>query len=525
MANIFVSYGSDDRARVRTLAMFLADNGHEVWWDRELIAGTDFADEIDRQLKKADIIIVCWSARSVASNWVKSEANEGMRTDRLLPITLDGTPGPRPFDQITTLDVSKWSDDNGAQLLKAVGDLPRHPAMSAFKKARQRTRLRTGLGVACAAVVLAVLWGPIASVIPSPTANAVTAYEKPRISEAAIRHILRRLEDTGRPTREAAVALIQTQNVHDAIRLLDSNYNQLLPDTPKKDEIALLHQIGALAFDYNPAKARGYFDNLLVLAPTDTLALELLGELLRDSGDMKAAETLFKRALESAEALPEARQLHLEVLLSQLKLHQGEFDAAVEAADTLTMKAEALGAQEQVVSALRFGARAHFMKGFVKPEGDHFLLAQNRIDRVITIQKQGGEEADLASAWLTKGLITRGQGHNAEAMEYYQTSLKIAQDLELPLHINLAITSIAALETDLGNYDAAERYYRRAINYSVDHGLTHVQGGLWLGLARLAKKRGDTQDLVCQHYSRARAALGTEFNLTLKETIRELGCG
>ena len=240
---------------------------------------------------------------------------------------------------------------------------------------------------------------------------------------------------------------------------------------------------------------------------------------------MKAAETLFKRALESAEALPEARQLHLEVLLSQLKLHQGEFDAAVEAADTLTMKAEALGAQEQVVSALRFGAMAHFMKGFVKPEGDHFLLAQNRIDRVITIQKQGGEEADLASAWLTKGLITRGQGHNAEAMEYYQTSLKIAQDLELPLHINLAITSIAVLETDLGNYDAAERYYRRGINYSVEHGLTHVQGGLWLGLARLAKKRGDTQDLVCQHYSRAKAALGTEFNLTLKETIRELGCG
>ena len=41
MADVFISYASEDRDRVRPLAEALLSRGFNVWWDRSLSAGQD----------------------------------------------------------------------------------------------------------------------------------------------------------------------------------------------------------------------------------------------------------------------------------------------------------------------------------------------------------------------------------------------------------------------------------------------------------------------------------------------------
>ena len=45
MADIFISYASEDRGRVRPLAEALIERGFNVWWDRSLAAGTLYRAE------------------------------------------------------------------------------------------------------------------------------------------------------------------------------------------------------------------------------------------------------------------------------------------------------------------------------------------------------------------------------------------------------------------------------------------------------------------------------------------------
>ncbi len=74
MADIFISYASDDRARVKPLAEALGRKGWSVWWDRKIIAGQAFDQAIERELETARCVVVLWSAHSTASEWVKNEA-------------------------------------------------------------------------------------------------------------------------------------------------------------------------------------------------------------------------------------------------------------------------------------------------------------------------------------------------------------------------------------------------------------------------------------------------------------------
>jgi TIR domain len=46
MARIFISYKKEDREDALAVSTALSERGQEVWWDRELIGGVDFARTI-----------------------------------------------------------------------------------------------------------------------------------------------------------------------------------------------------------------------------------------------------------------------------------------------------------------------------------------------------------------------------------------------------------------------------------------------------------------------------------------------
>jgi TIR domain len=100
MADVFISYVSDDRALAAALARALELSGHSVWWDRNLHGGADFAAEIERELNAARAVIVLWSAKSRDSPWVRDEAAYARDAGKLVPVRLDDVASPLGFRQL-----------------------------------------------------------------------------------------------------------------------------------------------------------------------------------------------------------------------------------------------------------------------------------------------------------------------------------------------------------------------------------------------------------------------------------------
>ena len=50
MADVFISYADEDRARAELVAQCLRGMGWSVWWSEDLPVGVAYREEIQRQL-------------------------------------------------------------------------------------------------------------------------------------------------------------------------------------------------------------------------------------------------------------------------------------------------------------------------------------------------------------------------------------------------------------------------------------------------------------------------------------------
>jgi len=71
MTDIFFSYSSKDRDRVRPIRDALAAQGFEVFWDQEVPTGLDWDRWIRDHLNKAKCALVFWSINSIGSDNVR----------------------------------------------------------------------------------------------------------------------------------------------------------------------------------------------------------------------------------------------------------------------------------------------------------------------------------------------------------------------------------------------------------------------------------------------------------------------
>src|ERR1700740_443310 len=94
MVDVFVSYSSQDRDRVRGLVSEIEAVGYSVWWDREIGAGAAFDREIEKAIDEARCIVVAWSKSSVESEWVRTEANEGLVKGIVVQVAIEAVRAP-----------------------------------------------------------------------------------------------------------------------------------------------------------------------------------------------------------------------------------------------------------------------------------------------------------------------------------------------------------------------------------------------------------------------------------------------
>ncbi|MEQ1586239.1 MAG: TIR domain-containing protein [Cyclobacteriaceae bacterium] len=112
MTDIFISYATEDRERVRELVSKLEGHGWSIWWDREIKTGKSFEREIETAIDSAKCILVVWSHASVESEWVRTEANEGLDRKILIPITIDDVRPPLAYRRLQTAFLMGWPAGN-----------------------------------------------------------------------------------------------------------------------------------------------------------------------------------------------------------------------------------------------------------------------------------------------------------------------------------------------------------------------------------------------------------------------------
>src|SRR5262245_37338926 len=89
MTDIFFSYSSADRDRVRPIRDALVAQGFEVFWDQQVPSGMDWDTWIRQHLAKSRCAMAFWSATSVSSDNVRHEATVAKQQGKLISVLLE----------------------------------------------------------------------------------------------------------------------------------------------------------------------------------------------------------------------------------------------------------------------------------------------------------------------------------------------------------------------------------------------------------------------------------------------------
>jgi TolB-like protein len=125
------------------LVQALEARGWSVWWDRTIPPGETWDSVIERALDTAGCVVVLWSKVSVASEWVRNEAEEAARRRILVPVLIDDVLAPLSFRRIQAARLIAWtgdqSDEEFEKLVRAISEKLRMVAPPAPPAARAPT--------------------------------------------------------------------------------------------------------------------------------------------------------------------------------------------------------------------------------------------------------------------------------------------------------------------------------------------------------------------------------------------------
>jgi hypothetical protein len=204
MADVFISYASEDRNRVRPLAEALQARGFNVWWDRSLAAGQDYTAIIERELKSAKAVIVVWTQSSANSTFVRDEAGRARDEGRLIPVLLDRVNIPLGFGAFQAEDFTRWNSGANAPQMQILEEALKAKIEGrdvdggavAAKRRRLMSRIRIVSVLTVLATIVVIAWGVNDILRPDPPPTDLRA------------ELLRLLAE-GQLTPEQAIQLAQ----------------------------------------------------------------------------------------------------------------------------------------------------------------------------------------------------------------------------------------------------------------------------------------------------------------------------
>ena len=95
-----------------------------------MVAGPSYDEKIEEALDSSRCVVVVWSANSIRSTWVRTEANEGLIRNVLVPLLIDDVRPPLAFRIAQTAKMIGWPEHEGqlATLNKGITELLGEPS-------------------------------------------------------------------------------------------------------------------------------------------------------------------------------------------------------------------------------------------------------------------------------------------------------------------------------------------------------------------------------------------------------------
>jgi TIR domain len=134
--DVFISYKRSERALVEKIAAALRALKLSVWFDASLESGHTFDDEINREVRAAKCVLVCWSQAAIASEWVRAEASIGRERGVLAACFLQRCDLYPPFNLVHAEDLSAGALDAAnpawAKIVSQIGALVGRPGLGPY---------------------------------------------------------------------------------------------------------------------------------------------------------------------------------------------------------------------------------------------------------------------------------------------------------------------------------------------------------------------------------------------------------
>ena len=152
-------------------------------------------------------------------------------------------------------------------------------------------------------------------------------------------------------------------------------------------------------------------------------------------------------------------------------------------------------------------------------------LARILVDGLSSFPNTDGEVLALCAA--QRGRIARSSGDLAEALLHYKDAIRHSRDNETGDAWTRAHCGLANVHADLGNFLAAEKWFRKALRHGHrTNRATRVYA--WMGLAMVRRKRGDLVDAMLNAWNAfdlidEKSPLRADLLVTLAECALEFG--
>lgn len=139
---VFISHNKADKDMAREIALFLASENINVWFDEwEVSAGDSIVEQINRGLRDCTNFIIIWSKNASTSNWVRKELHSILikaiqsGKPKVLPIVLDETPLPEIISDICYIKYHGGIEKDRWEIIRAItGHAPSYNFIKAIVK-------------------------------------------------------------------------------------------------------------------------------------------------------------------------------------------------------------------------------------------------------------------------------------------------------------------------------------------------------------------------------------------------------
>jgi formylglycine-generating enzyme required for sulfatase activity len=175
MAHIFISYSHKDTEYAHALAQNLQGMGFDVWIDERLDYGSQWPQELQKQLDSCSAFILIMSPRSYNSEWVQSELQRARRKMKpIFPLLLEGDEPWLSVESTQYYDVrgELYPDTKFYTALKnvmsstPVGKTLKMPKEAGKTKLTNPSQLNTGILITILGVMLLAFIGLAVFLVP-----------------------------------------------------------------------------------------------------------------------------------------------------------------------------------------------------------------------------------------------------------------------------------------------------------------------------------------------------------------------